>query len=33
MPTPWERNLEDTREKLTGWLGTKLPKATEIEVS
>jgi len=33
MPTPWERDLEDTREKLTGWLGTKLPNATEIEVS
>jgi len=33
MPTPWERDLEDTREKLTVWLATRLPNASGIEVS
>jgi aminoglycoside phosphotransferase (APT) family kinase protein len=33
MPTPWERDLGDTREKLTGWLETRLPEAAEIEIS
>ena len=33
MPTPWERDLDHTRPVLTGWLGRKLPNATQIEVS
>jgi len=33
MPTPWERDLDDTRSKLTGWLATVMPDATDIAVS
>ena len=33
MPTAWERNLDETRAKLCGWLATVLPEAKEIEVS
>jgi aminoglycoside phosphotransferase (APT) family kinase protein len=33
MPTPWERDLEHTRKQLSGWLATKLPNATDIEVT
>jgi len=32
MPTPWERDLEATRAKLTAWLATRLPKTTDISV-
>jgi len=33
MPTPWERDLDDTREKLTGWLATVMPDASDIAVA
>jgi aminoglycoside phosphotransferase (APT) family kinase protein len=33
MPTPWERDLEETRVRLTSWLGTVLPEASDISVS
>jgi len=33
MPTPWERDLEETRDRLTTWLARKLPDASDIEVA
>jgi aminoglycoside phosphotransferase (APT) family kinase protein len=33
MPTPWERDLDETGRKLTGWIATKLPAASDIAVA
>ena len=33
MPTPWQRDLERDRERLTAWLRGKLPEARSLEVS
>ena len=33
MPTPWKRDLKDTRRILETWMRTKLPGASELAVS
>jgi len=33
VPTPWERDLDRTREQLIRWLGGVLPRAEDIEVT
>lgn len=33
MPTPWQRDLDETRAKLCNWLATVLPDANDLEVS
>jgi aminoglycoside phosphotransferase (APT) family kinase protein len=33
MPTPWQRDLDRDRARLTDWLRTKLPDAKRVEVS
>ena len=33
MPTPWKRDLDAARKALQDWLGTRLPDASDVEVS